>query len=1162
VIVELSLPGGRHVAEGHLRNTAAVLAQRRDIAATSTRVLASLQSSDRRVIRRYATVPYVALEVGPAALAALDASSSDVSRVFEDELVRPVLAESVPLIQGDQAWAAGYDGTGTTVAILDTGVDSTHPFLANKVVDESCFSSTIAGRTLSTCPDGSDQQIGPGSATPCVLDVCIHGTHVAGIAAGNGATASVPFSGVAKGAQIMAVEVFTDVIDPATCGGTAPCAGAFSSDIIAGLEQVYARAAALNVVSVNMSLGGSLFNAPCDGQPYKPAIDNLRSINVATVVAAGNDGSSTSLSSPGCISSVVSVGSVDKSNQVSSFSDVAPFLSLFAPGTAINSSVPGGTYRVLSGTSMATPHVTGTWAILRQAVPAAGVGLILDALQRTGLPITDTRIPSGGATVPRVKIFDALQMLRPASNPVPTLTSVSPARLRAGPLAPLTLTFTGQNFNASSVAYWNGVAKPTTVVSTTQIQAQIPVTDLAALGSFPVWVTTPAPGGGTSESRTVTLDPPPTLAVSATRIAPSTKVTMTLADGFGGSGDWLALASTSAPTTSYVTFTYVGAGVTTRTWTVTMPATPGSYEFRLFPNNGYTLAAKSPVVTVDAAVNPAPAITTLSPASAYAGGAAFTLTVNGTGFVSSSVVRWNGSNRPTTFVSGTQLQASIAAADIATAGADSVTVLSPAPGGGASAGVTFTASAPPALAVSATTVAPGGSITATLTGGAGGSTDWLALASTSSPDTSYIRYVFVGGGVTTRTWTVDMPTTPGSYEFRYFLNGGYTRAATSPTVAVGSGGGGGSTTPVITSLSPSSAIAGSAPFTLTVNGNNFVASSVVRWNGSSRPTTFVSATQLTASIASADVATTGSASITVFTTDPGGTSAPATFTIGASSPTQLSVSASSVSAGSPITVTLTNGPGTWGDWISFALTSAANSSYTTYTFVGTGITTRTWTVTAPFTAGTYEFRFFPANGYTRTATSPPVTVTVDSNPSPTITSLSPAQVAAGTGAFTLTVNGSGFVSSSVVKWNGAARPTTLANGALTASITAADITSPGTAQITVSSPSPGGGTSGALTFTIVKPPTLTVSASTVAPGSSVTVTLTDGLGGTWDWLALASSTAPEASYIASTFVGAGVTSRTWTVTMPSTPGTYEFRLFPNNGYTRIATSPPVTVVVH
>ena len=79
-------------------------------------------------------------------------------------------------------------------------------------------------------------------------------------------------------------------------------------------------------------------------------------------------------------------------------------------------------------------------------------------------------------------------------------------------------------------------------------------------------------------------------------------------------------------------------------------------------------------------------------------------------------------------------------------------------------------------------------MTATLTGGAGGYTDWLALAATTAPDTSYVRYVYVGGGVTTRTWTVTMPTTAGTYEFRYFLNGGYTRAATSPAVIVGSAG--------------------------------------------------------------------------------------------------------------------------------------------------------------------------------------------------------------------------------------------------------------------------------------------------------------------------------------------------------------------------------------
>jgi hypothetical protein len=175
-----------------------------------------------------------------------------------------------------------------------------------------------------------------------------------------------------------------------------------------------------------------------------------------------------------------------------------------------------------------------------------------------------------------------------------------------------------------------------------------------------------------------------------------------------------------------------------------------------------------------------------------------------------------------------------------------------------------------------------------------------------------------------------------------------------------------------------------------------------------------------------------------------------------------------VSAGTPITVTLTNGLGGSGDWLAFALTSASNSSYAQFTYVGAGVTTRTWTVTAPSVAGTYEFRLFPNNGFTRAATSSPITVTA------------PA-------------------------------------------------------------------------------PTLTVSATTVAPGASVTVTLTNGAGGPWDWLALAATSASNTNYITYTFVGSGVSSRTWTVTMPTTPGTYEFRLFLNNGYARAATSPPVTV---
>jgi subtilisin len=976
VLVELKLAAGRHVAEGNLRVASEINRQRNEILNSFARLDAKLRPSDRRVLRRYRTVPYVAMEVTPAGLAALERATTDVARVIEDEILRPVLAESVPLVQGDQVWAAGYDGTGTTVAILDTGVDANHPFLAGRVVDEACFSTTLPGTSISTCPNGTDQQIGPGAAAPCSVFECLHGTHVAGIAAGNGSLAGQPFSGVAKGADVIAVQVFAIVTDPSTCPA-GNCVGAFSSDIIAGLEYVYGLAASRNIAAVNMSLGSSsTFTANCNSQPYKPAIDNLRALGIATVIAAGNGGSGNSLSAPGCISTAVSVGSTDKQNQVSSFSNVAPFMSLFAPGSVINSSVPGGGFNTFSGTSMATPHVTGTWALLRQAAPTAGVGLILDVLRQTGLPITDNVRPVGvGTTIPRISIFEALNALAPVTHAVPVLTSTAPARLRASS-SPVSLKLIGSGFDAMSVAYWNGTPRPTTVESTTQLIAQVNPADLIVGQTGQVHVFAPEPGGGTSVSIGVPIDPPPSLTPSATLVAPNTPVTITLAFGYGGSSDWLALARVGSPNTSYSSFTYVGAGIANRSWTVNVPPTPGQYEFRLFLNNVFTLAATSAPITVDSSVNPLPAISSLSPIAVVAGGPAFTLTVNGSGFVSSSVVRWNGSNRPTTFVNATRLTAAIPASDIAQIGAAPVTVFSPSPGGGTSSPATFNATGPPALSVSATTAAPGTTVTATLINGTGAVTDWLSFALTTASNSSYVTFVYVGNGVTTRTWTVTMPSTPGNYEFRYFPNGGYTRAAASPTVTVQTGSGP-APAPVATSLSPSSVNAGSAAFDLTVNGSNFVPSSVIRWNGANKTTTFISATQLRAAIAAADVATAGSASVTVFTPAPGGgTSAALAFTIGSGPTTgpQLTVSATTVAPGGSVTVTLTNGAGGIGDWLAFAQTTAGNTSYLTYTYVGLGVTTRTWTVTAPTAPGTYEFRLFLNNGYTRAATSPTVTV--------------------------------------------------------------------------------------------------------------------------------------------------------------------------------------------
>src|SRR5262249_32164748 len=160
-----------------------------------------------------------------------------------------------------------------------------------------------------------------------------------------------------------------------------------------------------------------------------------------------------------------------------------------------------------------------------------------------------------------------------------------------------------------------------------------------------------------------------------------------------------------------------------------------------------------PTVTVAAGPSAAPVLTSLSPNSAPTGGAAFTLSATGTGFVAGSVVRWNGADRPTTFVSGTQLNAAIPASDLAVTATAEVTVCTPARGGGTSSPLPFTIGGSPTLSVSATSVAGGAPVTVTLTNGFGGATDWFALAATNAPNASYSQWTYVGAGVTTRTWT-------------------------------------------------------------------------------------------------------------------------------------------------------------------------------------------------------------------------------------------------------------------------------------------------------------------------------------------------------------------------------------------------------------------------
>ena len=126
----------------------------------------------------------------------------------------------------------------------------------------------------------------------------------------------------------MAIQVFSRFNTRTDCGGSPPCALAWDSDIIAGLERVYALRTAHNFSSVNLSLGGGLFTSPCDTAPHRPIIDNLRSVGIATVIAAGNDSSTAGISEPGCISSAISVGATTKTDAVAFYSNVASFMSL------------------------------------------------------------------------------------------------------------------------------------------------------------------------------------------------------------------------------------------------------------------------------------------------------------------------------------------------------------------------------------------------------------------------------------------------------------------------------------------------------------------------------------------------------------------------------------------------------------------------------------------------------------------------------------------------------------------------------------------------------------------------------------------------------------------------------------------------------------------
>ncbi|MBP1745478.1 MAG: Subtilisin-like serine protease-like protein [Deltaproteobacteria bacterium] len=366
-----------------------------------------------RSIRKYKYTPHIAMTVDSATLDAL-ISSPDVISVEEDIPVPPLLGLSVPRIGAPQLHENSVTGSGWAVAVLDTGVDKTHPFLQDSVVSEACYSTNdLDYDSSSLCPGGLAALETEGSAMPysgnCPTGECDHGTHVAGIAAGRSGIAGSPGPGVAPEAYIIAIQVFSRFDSDYWCDGQSPCALTWSSDQMAGLERVYELRNTYSIASVNMSLGGGYYSSNCDENSLKTSIDNLREAGIATVIASGNDGLCGYINAPACISSAISVGATYDDDTVTFFSNSASFLNLLAPGQWIESSVPGGGYSEWAGTSMAAPHVTGAWALLKQANPDATVDEILSSLTSTGLSVTDQYCSS--VTKKRVNVYEAFSLL-------------------------------------------------------------------------------------------------------------------------------------------------------------------------------------------------------------------------------------------------------------------------------------------------------------------------------------------------------------------------------------------------------------------------------------------------------------------------------------------------------------------------------------------------------------------------------------------------------------------------------------------------------------------------------------------------------------------------------------------------------------------------------
>jgi subtilisin family serine protease len=405
--------------------------------------------------------------------AATGARGVSTDKIWLDGKVKSLLDRSTAQIGAPDAWKAGLDGTGVKVAVLDTGVDPTHPDLAGRIAEKRDFSGA-----------GED-----------AVDHHGHGTHVASTVAGSGAGSNGTRKGVAPGAQLLIGKVLDD-------GGSGS-----ESGIIAGME--WAANSGAKVVS--MSLGGS----STDGtDPMSAAVDELSAATGALfVVAAGNEGGDYTVGTPGVARAALTVGAVDRDDHLADFSSRGPRWGdeglkpeITAPGVGIVAARAAGTsmggvvdelYTSASGTSMATPHVAGAAAIIAQQHPDWTGAQIKNELVSTAKTTADTSVYSQGA--------GRVDLTRATSQQI-FGTGVADFGLRELGETPAqvnrTVTYTNGGATAVTLTLSDDVAQVTTSASTVTVpaggSADVTLTfdqSKADPGRFSGWLTATGPNG-------------------------------------------------------------------------------------------------------------------------------------------------------------------------------------------------------------------------------------------------------------------------------------------------------------------------------------------------------------------------------------------------------------------------------------------------------------------------------------------------------------------------------------------------------------------------------------------------------------------------------------------------------------------------------------------